>query len=168
MSRPTAGSVLRHLLGLAGLAFGSAGCDPFLRYSVPGARALEGSGDWYVVEAGHGVETRFSASLFTNRGKTEVQVINRSAPAVEFRPAPTVLTTGDGTRVEVRCELPPAPEVLAKGQTLTIACAFTAEPRWFRYEPRFFTLTVVQPGLSVGGRPLEVAAKMTSGGRPPG
>jgi hypothetical protein len=90
-----------------------------------------------------------------------VQVVNNSAGPIEFRPAPTVLVTKDGARLTATCRLPGEAAVsIAAGGTVTVSCEFQARTSGFSYEPQFQTLTLMQPGFSKNGRPLEVVAKM--------
>jgi hypothetical protein len=137
------------------------GCDAAMNYTIPGARSVRADGLWYVVPLAEGIEARFHANILMSHGGTVVQVINNSDSLVEFRPAPTVLVTGNGTRLPAGCKLPGEERVLvAKGQTLAVACGFQAWLRRFSYEPDFGVLILMQPGLSIDGKPLEIIATM--------
>jgi hypothetical protein len=151
----------RPLLLVLWIAVGIAACDPVRSYTIPGARSVQADGARYVVALADGIEARFHASIAITHGSTAVQVINNSAGPIEFRPAPTVLVTKDGARLPATCHLPGEPTLsIAAGQTVTVTCGFQARTSGFSYEPEFQSLTLMQPGFSRNGRPLEVVAKM--------
>lgn len=158
---------MNKVLGLFCVAACTAGCDPAMFYSIPGARVVRaesGRADEgrYAVMVADGIEARFHASIFTIHGRTEVQVVNTSASSVEFQPTPTVLVAGNGSRVPTTCDLPNQQKLsVAAGRTLTVHCKFEVPLRGFSYESEFRSVTLRQPGITVNGKAVDVVARMT-------
>ena len=92
--------MVKRLAGGALLFALVAGCDPGLRYVLPGAVSVKDDGTRYVVGVSQGVDVRFHSNVFIQDGWVEIEVLNRGTPPVYFERSPPVIANGSGTPIE--------------------------------------------------------------------
>jgi hypothetical protein len=165
------------LCGALLLAFVT-GCDPGFIYKVPGARELTGNGLRYEVDLGDGAVARFSGGAAMIDGYVFIEVLNQGDVPISVAPTPVLITDGNGQQIEPSyCSFrkdtwqrdlkdAQASEIIEKGHSVGIGCNFNPDCTCGLFPPYYPAhtthVTVVQPGFSRSGRPLDIHATMAA------
>jgi hypothetical protein len=167
--------MVKRLAGAALFFAVVAGCDPGLRYVLPGAVRVKDNGTRYVVGVSQGVDVRFHSNVSIQEGWVEIEVLNRGTAPVYFERTPPVIADGSGTPVEPSwCMFQNLTsqttardierrDVIARGQRALITCRFPVRlGRWSTYPPESRRVSFTQPGFTQSDRPLDIHATMVA------